>query len=195
MRPEQHHPLAALVVAALLAGCGVRPCHPEVDPGATYRVTIIERYDPASHFTFDSALTRMNPVSSGPCAGDGIVAGATFELRGAGRVDNASKSCAFVKAEPASLPPEIADLAPSTGTDVPLAQGSDSLIFTDNQATIGGCTGQLVFNLFAGGGPGGMFGAPMEGQRPPVVLYRLFSPETGTCQVCDDNFVAQLVKS
>jgi len=31
-------------------------------------------------------------------------------------------------------------------------------------------------------------------QRPPVVLYRLFAPETAGCTRCEDNFVAQLIK-
>jgi hypothetical protein len=189
----RRHVVVLIVGAVLAVGCGTRPCDSEVDPGARYRVTLVERYDPGSHFTFDSAVTRQDALAMGPCVGDGLAAGTTFELRGVGRVDDRTQTCSLAKAEPEGLPTQIMDVSPSSGLSVPLAQLGYPLIYTDNEVTIARCPGQLILNVIAGGGPGGMFGVPMEGQRPPVVLYRLFAPEAAGCPRCEDNFVAQLM--
>ena len=104
MRPELRHSLAVVVGTALVASCSTRPCDSAIDPAAKYQVTLVEPYDSASHFTFDSQVTRMDVLAMGPCAGDGLAAGTAFELRGVGRVDDKTQTCALAKAEPSSLP-------------------------------------------------------------------------------------------
>jgi hypothetical protein len=63
----------------------------------------------------------------------------------------------------------------------------------DNGAdvTIQGCAGQVFLEIF-GASEKGPYSAPVLGEAPPAVLYRLFVPSAACLHICDDNFAAQL---
>jgi hypothetical protein len=105
------------------------------------------------------------------------------------------KACDMVNAQAVSLPMSVMSNGPSSDPYA-LRQilATDGFMYALEDATVGTCSGTLVFGFFSGGGPGGVYGTPVAGALPPTILYRLFLPKTDGCQPCDDNFVVHLTK-
>jgi hypothetical protein len=182
--------------ALYLAGCSTPPCKSGPQASGRYRVTVNEPYTEQSQFTFDSNLTRQTVPNR--CAGPfGAGAGAQLEFRTIGTIVKRDDECTLV----------AADLTATSGDAVVLGRSSDSsgllevqqtnaYFFAADKVETGGCRGIVAFEVIAGRAPDGLFSAPVPGQYPPAVLYRLFAPEQNdaapTCLFCDDAFVAQL---
>ena len=185
----------ALALTLVGASGGERACLDAVQSGASYDVEVVAPYVQGGDYTFavngDSYF-----MSSGSCAStDGIGAGATLRFKGVGTVSNSSKTCELVTAQAVSLPAPITANGVSTDPDVlRQARASNGFMYAVEDATIGTCSGTLLFGFYSGGDPKGVFATPTAGKYPPLVLYRLFLPVTTGCQPCDDNFVARLVK-
>lgn len=183
----------ALVFTGL--SCGTRPCLDAVGADATYDVQVVAPYVEGGAFTFtlngDSYAATVGSCSSS----DGIGAGADLRFKGIGTMSNTAKTCEMVTAQAVSLPAPVSMISVSTNASaLSQARGSNAFMYAVQDATIGSCVGTLVFGFYSGGGPGGVFGAPVEGKYPPAVFYRLFLPATDGCQPCNDNFVVRLSK-
>jgi hypothetical protein len=191
---------AGLFVAGavlLSAGCGTDDaCTPEIDPAGRYRLDVRELYTAQSTFTYDAGLTRSTGTVPACSPGfDGIVAGARLELQATAMVPDPMGTCSLVTADLVAAPPEITAFDKSLATQaVAAARSGESLMYAVEDVTLSACTGAIALVVLPGHAAGGTFAAPAPGQPPPVVLYRYFTPQTGSCAACDDNFVVQLTK-
>lgn len=195
----RHGWLAGMIAAAAALpaiGCHVDPCYPEVDPHGHYRVDVQDLYTAGGAFKYDSVLTASDgnvpPCSSGF---DGIEAGAILEFQANGTAPDGTGTCTLVTADLVAAPSQITNIEPSADR-VALAQAGhgDPLLYAVESVIISGCTGAIALGVLKGNAPGGIFASPQPGEPPPVVLYRYYSPSTGSCMECNDNFVAQLTK-
>jgi hypothetical protein len=188
----------AIVVLGLgAAGCASRLCAPEglTTSGEVLSATIVEPYTPNGDFTYSPQLVYGFGTTT-PCPGnDGLVQGASVEFRTAGTVDNGNKTCQLIEAKTIAVPAPITAVSDSTDPLVSAQVARDqSVIYSAENVSVNGCDGAYAFAIIAGGSPGGIFSAPAPGMLPPAILYRLFLPTGGGCQLCFDSFVIQLTK-
>jgi hypothetical protein len=185
---------AALAVILLSAGCEKR-CMESADPDAKYNVTVSDIYNAQRNGAINYP-GGLDVDSTGTCAGiDGIASGASIELRATGEADNHVGTCYLVSAQLVSAPPQLTLLGPSSnGPARTQITGSGAFMYSLEDVTVGGCTGVWVLGFFDGGNSGGIFAKAVAGGPPPAILYRLFLPSSGSCSICDDNFVVQLTK-
>ena len=182
--------------ALCLAGCSTPPCKSGPQASGRYRVTVNEPYTEQSQFTFDINLTRQTVPNR--CGGSfGTGAGAQLEFRTIGTLVKRDNDCTLVAADLTATSGDAMVLGPSSDSSALLAvQQTNAYFFAANEVETAGCRGTLAFEVIAGRAPDGLFSAPVPGQYPPAVLYRLFQPEQNdaapTCLFCDDAFVAQL---
>src|SRR4051812_16025359 len=164
-----------LGLAMVSPSCGLSPCIDGVGAGASYDVEVVAPY-------VDGGAYRFTPnggsyfASSGSCQSfDGVDAGVTLSFKGVGTMSDQAKTCDMVTAQAVSLPMSVTANGPSKDA-VALRQirATSGFMYALEDATVGDCSGTLVFGFFSGGGPGGVFGTPTAGQNPPTVLYRLF---------------------
>jgi hypothetical protein len=189
---------AAALAFMALVGCEPRRCLEAADPYGRYDVSVVDLYNSQSRFHYVTGQGWSYYMSQGSCgAFDGVMPGASLQLQGTGEVANTSQTCKFVTAKLSSAPAAVTLLGPSSDAGANLvARGSDNFLHAIEDVTVGTCSGVAVVELFAGGAPGGVYSAPIEGAFPPAILYRLFLPSTvsSSCSPCDDNLVIQLSK-
>ena len=181
-----------------LAGCSTDPCS-ALQGSGRYRVTLHELYTEQGPFTWDSLLSEQSTPDR--CGGPfGAGTGAELEFRTTGTfVKHDNGSCTLVAAELTANSAGAVVLGPSSNTFARLqVESLNAYFFAADEVDVDGCRGTLAFKVIPGRAPDGLFSAPLPGQYPPAVLYRLFVPESGdaapTCALCDDAFVAQLEK-
>ena len=182
--------------ALYLAGCAPHPCS-ALQGSGRYRVTLHEPYTEQGPFTYMSTLSKH--VGETRCSGPfGAGTGAQLEFRTTGtfaKHDNGT--CTLVTAELTATSAGAVVLGPSSNAFALLqVHALNAYFFGAHLVEVDGCRGTLAFEVLPGLAPDGLFSAPVPGQYPPAVLYRLFVPESGdagpTCAICDDAFVAEL---
>lgn len=187
--------IIGLAVVGLLAepACE-RQCEPSLDPTAKYQVAVLDVYNAQSQYYYD----WMPPTypDSGTCSGiDGLVPGASLNVQATGRVSNPDGTCYEVTAQVLSGPSELGLVGWSSdevaGDEV---RGTSAFMYSVESVTAGGCAGSWALGYYNGGGPGGIFAAPVAGKLPPAIVWRLFLPSTPSCQPCEDDFAIQLTK-
>jgi hypothetical protein len=182
--------------ALYLGGCSTPPCKSGPQASGRYRVTVNEPYTEQSQFTYNPSLTRHTVPDR--CGGPfGAGAGAQLEFRTTGTFVKRDDDCTLVAADLTATSADAVLLGPSSDSSALLqVQQTNAYFFGAEEVETGGCRGTLAFEVIAGRAPDGLFSAPVPGQYPPAVLYRLFEPELNdaapTCLFCDDAFVAQL---
>ena len=183
--------------ALYIAGCTTQPCRSGPQASGRYRVTVHDPYTEQGQFTWDSVLSRR--VATNRCGGPfGAGTGAELEFRTTGTfVKNDNGSCTLVTAEMTATSAGATVLGPSEDIFALLqVQGINAYFYAAQEVEVDGCRGTLAFEVIRGRAPDGLFSAPVPGQYPPAVLYRLFVPENAdagpTCSLCDDAFVAEL---
>jgi hypothetical protein len=185
--------LALLGVVA--NGCSESLCNPALSPSGTYSLQLLAPYSSGGPFTFSAGSGDHDPSSQGSCQGfDGLAAGTTLVLRGSGESDAVNDMCNDVTTSLENPPAALTVVGPTSDQQTLYrAKGSDGLYFIA-EVKVGACEGTLLIKLYAGGAPGGLFSAPVNGEAPPAIVYRLFVPTSaqGSCQVCDDNFAASV---
>ncbi len=166
------------------------------DSNTRYSVRVLDVYNAQSKFKYVSGGDGY-ALSSGSCSAiDGIGPGASLEVQATGQASGRNDTCYFVTAELTSAPPELTLSGPSAdGNALLQVRGSSAFMYAlENVSIAAGCSGSLVLEFFAGGGAGGIYAQPVQGNLPTALLYRLFLPTDGSCKPCDDNFVIQLAK-
>jgi len=177
------------------SSCGLHPCQDAAGSDASYTVDVVAPYVEGGAYTFVPNGGSYSATTQSCSSTDGVVAGASLQFKGTGTMSDQAKTCDMVTAQALSLPAAIAANGPSTNADaLRQIRGSSAFMYALEDATVGACSGTIVFGFFSGGGPGGILGTPMPGKFPPTILCRLFLPLTDGCQPCDDNFVVQLKK-
>ncbi len=176
-------------------GCSEPLCEPALSPKETYSVHLIDDYTSASRFTYSGVTGDRYPGSVGSCqAIDGFEIGASFTLRGHGEQSYRNNLCEYVTADFENPPAGLTIVGPSTNAlALNRAMATEGLYAVADVKT-SSCEGAILVELFNGGSAGGFFSTPVDGDRPPAVIYRLFVPSTGPCQICDDNFAASVAK-
>jgi hypothetical protein len=181
--------LCVLATLGATAACETPLCDPEADPAARYRLEILDEYDSASRFAF--VASRGRGLSYVTCAGtDGLQPGAALELQASGKDAIVGDTCLLVTANLVTGPATLTPLGPSSDATATLEAKSHGSMYAVEDVSFGACNGVLILQTF-----GASDDPAVEGQLPPVILYRLFLPApSSSCQACDDNFVVQLSK-
>jgi len=188
----------AIVFGGVLsfAGCSTPPCKSGPQASGRYRVTVNEPYTEQGPFTFNPSLTRQTVPDR--CGGPfGAGTGAQLEFRTTGTFVKRDDDCTLVAADLTATSAGAVVLGPSSNSSALLqVQQTNAYFFGADEVETDGCRGTLAFEVIAGRAPDGLFSAPVPGQYPPAVLYRLFEPEQNdaapACLFCDDAFVAEL---
>jgi hypothetical protein len=179
---------------ASTSGCSEPPCDSALSPNATYSVHLIDDYTSASRFRY-SVVNGDSYPGAGRCqAIDGFQVGAAFTLHGNGEESARNNICEYVTADLEGAPTGVTVVGP--GTDalaLNRTAGTEGLYAVADVKT-SDCAASILLKLYGGGAAGGMFSTPVDGDYPPAVIYRLFVPSSGSCQVCDDNFAASVAK-
>ena len=180
----------ALVAAFLASGCrGDSPCSPELQVGVTYAPKLPEYYLGGSA-AYDARYTDQG--AGGPsCRGfDGLVPGATISITTKNSVY--ASSCKEVEGWVDSLPNGEKWQEDYTAT---FGGGFANEVFIAPGRVVSGmCLGKYRITFGRPPKSAGMFEATQPGQIPNMVLARAFVPDerNSTCEICHDNFVAQL---
>jgi hypothetical protein len=186
--------LAALAGLLFFSACEKR-CMEVVDPGARYSAKVFDVYDSNSKFRQFQGTDAGTMYDTRCSSLDGIVVGSTLQLQATGQVSNRNDVCYLVTAQITSAPAELSLTGSSSDSNARnQVSGRDSFMYAMETATLDGCAGVFVVELFNGGNPAGIYATPVEGDFPPALLYDMFLPSTSTCQPCDDLFVTQLTK-
>ena len=153
---------------------------PGFQPG-DYEVTVIEKYDASSRFTFDADFASRSLIGNADCAGiDGIVPGARIVFQ-VGKETGTVATCSYLRAS--LIDPRVigtSDLVISHGSN---KGGSVYALFVtrDVLQIDTACRADFFATLFLTSETD-VFAEPVEGQVPPVLMGRtLSSTECGTC--------------
>jgi hypothetical protein len=191
--------VGVLAFAGLLtiASCDKKLCEPQIDVnGAVYDVSIArvynmgEVYNTVEGNVWNPSTTMYTPLCNGI---DGLDVGAVLQFNTIGETPGENQGCSQAVAELVSGPSGLTidgrlSQLPTWGPDL---RTSTDVMYALPNVTFGGCSGTLMFEFFDR--PGDFFGAPVnDGGYQPAVMYRLFYPSSGTCSLCNDNFVVQV---
>jgi hypothetical protein len=195
-----------LVCLSLASACQDRLCQDVgLAAGDRYRAFVVERYDEASRFTFDSSHAFSNGANPVSCAGlDGLGAGSSIAVEINGTVENDVQNCRIVTAD-LLAPPEVKAVDGSAAvleaTAAAAATFEAVVVRGSMEVTVGGCHGGYAVAIYDGKASIGgvatreIFAAPVEGEFPPALLYRMFAaPPGSSCTSCQDTFVVQLAR-
>jgi hypothetical protein len=192
-----------LAVLWLTLGCDPQRCWEAADPSARYAVDLVDLYNAQSRFKYFPAEGDSYVASGGSCAGiDGVAPGASLQLQATGETDDRSKSCRVVTANLTAAPAALT-LSGSSSNAAAMQDvlGRAGFMYALEDVVVAGCSGTLVLKLFHSLGAGDLYAAPVDGQPPTVILYRLFlpapmsTPASAGCSPCDDNFVVKVSKA
>lgn len=164
-------------------------CNDEASQSGHYQVTVVEAYDATTTFK-GTTLASTRPTCP---TSDGLLAGARLEVQGKDTV--ARGGCKSVVGDIVSTPPEITLQGPPV-SQLGTAEAKDGtdIMVAGAHVTMPAGEGDLVLDLRAGGASGGIFGTPVPGNLPPVILLRTFYPAADPFQRCYDEFVVQMVR-
>lgn len=202
MMPEGLRPLARVLsiqivgLATLATGCHLDPCYPGIDPQGRYRVDVLELYTSQGSFTYDVNRTRSEGFAVAcPADQDGVGPGSVFEFQATGTMSDTTGSCSIGTAEILSAPSPIDLQGPASDSPANSVGGAGNpLLYATSDVDIPGCTGSMALVLLPGDLRNGVLATPQPGHLPPVIFYRFFSPTSGSCVECNDNFVIQLTQ-
>lgn len=182
---------SGFICAAILAsGCTPAPCDSALDPnGARYQVDIDGIYDTTNVYSSNEGWTVGSGTPS--CGGaDGLGPGATLQIKTVGQSVNNNSACQAVNADLIAAPAALT-IGGVSATTPPMVRDPQVVMYAVTDVTFAGCEGTSVLEFFAG--PGNVFAPPNDaGILQPAVMYRLFQPSSGSCALCQDNFVVQL---
>ncbi|HEY4394986.1 MAG TPA: hypothetical protein VGP64_13035 [Polyangia bacterium] len=188
-----------LVFAGLvtIAGCGQKLCEPQIDVnGAVYDVSIArvygagEVYNTVEGNVWNPSTTMYTPLCDGI---DGLNVGAVLQFQTIGETTGEAPGCSQAVAELVAGPSGLTidgrlSQLPTWGPDLRV---STDVMYALPNVTFGDCSGTLMLEFFDR--PGDFFGVPAnDGGYQPAVMYRLFYPSSGSCSLCNDNFVVQV---
>jgi hypothetical protein len=172
-------------------GCSAKLCDGAINPNNTeYLVDIDSLYSESQFYSSleGDFLTSGTPSCNGA---DGLAPGAALTFKTTGRMAIQQNICDNVTAALISGPAGLT-LQGNTvvnPTNIDTAKGKVAM-YSLTDVSFGNCTGTMIVEFVSG--PGNVFAPPIDGGLfQPVIMYRLFSPSTGTCAVCNDNFVVQ----
>jgi len=154
---------------------------------------VIELYAPQSTFTYEPTLIRASGLAMGTCT-EALrpAVGDTIDLQATGTVPEPAKTCLLVAGEVKAAPSAVSLGMPAS--DANAVRNGAPLLYAAENVTIGGCSGVLELAFSTVGSGADALATPAPGSPPPVVLYWLFLPTSGSCQPCDANYVVQLQK-
>jgi hypothetical protein len=189
----------AVGILAPVAGCQESLCHDAgIDSSGRYKIGVMDLYNEQSAFTYNGSLVvSAGGASRGTCAQmDGIGPGVSLELQAVGTVEDSTQTCKLIAANLLSAPSQIVQSDPFAQADQSYARNQIqqyALMYAAIGVTVSGCAGGLGLAILPGG-PSGAFAPAVPGELPPALLYRIFTPSSGTCLACGDNFAIQIAK-
>ena len=174
------------------AACTPRLCDERLSPTGRYSAQILDLERENGQFRYNPLWTAVDVDSTGSCAGlDGMVVSSSVELRAIGTNDDPNHTCRRIVVSVLSLPSPTVLL--SDNPQPPARFAPAGPLFGGADVTIGDCPGQVFLEIFAAAPD--PYAAPLPGDDPPAVLYRVFVPSAACLRVCDDNFAVQLTHS
>jgi hypothetical protein len=176
-------------------------CVPDVEPGRTYRVTLLEAYDENASVLYEPDLVPTGAFWPSCGGRDGITVGERMEFTTTRNPDEADDL-------PMCRVP-YATISPREDFEIEhygfFGYSANHLAFAVSNARVrlaDGCTGLLRLTPFILQKE--LFAEPVPGERPPVLLQREFIPDTTTnpncprpqdpqgSSICADVWVARL---
>jgi hypothetical protein len=182
----------ALVCAGIVAvaGCTPRLCDDHFSTSGRFTVHVLDIEREGGPFKYTPVWTTAYVDSTGSCSGlDGIAADSSLQVQATGTSNDPNKTCRRINAKIEALPDPTVLVADNPRQPTKLPVTGD--LYGGADVTIQGCPGQAFLEIF-GASEKGPYSAPVQGEAPPAVLYRLFVPSAACLRICDDNFAVQL---